>query len=150
MIEYKKGNIFHSDCEALVNPVNCFGVMGKGLAADFKNHFPDNHGEYLRACDKKKIRAGVLLPFEEQGRWIINFPTKRHWKNPSLIEDIRAGLESLKTLLIDKRITSIAMPALGCGLGGLRWKDVKRLIEDSFFGWPNNIKIEVYEPWGKG
>ncbi len=151
MISYHKGNLLNAKAEALVNTVNCVGVMGKGIALQFKQAFPSVYGQYKSACDKGQIRIGqiqivatgsVFFP-----RYIINFPTKNHWKGNSKIEDVAAGLVDLRQQLIEKKISSVAVPPLGCGNGGLDWLQVKKLIEEALSGL-ENIDIQVYEPVG--
>lgn len=126
------GSIFKSDVEALVNPVNCLGVMGAGLALKFKDRFYQNYQAYRTACHKKLVVPGKVFCFEMavsvKPRYIINFPTKVHWRDPSTLEYIELGLEDLRRTIIDKNIESIAIPALGCGLGQLSWKDVSAMI----------------------
>ena len=125
MITFKQGDLFQDSAEALVNPVNCVGTMGKGLAKEFKRKFPDNFREYVRACRAGRVRPGRMLVFHthrpEINRYIINFPTKRDWRDPSRIEDIEAGVQVLADEVRNRRIRSLAIPALGCGLGGLPW-----------------------------
>lgn len=131
MIRFTHGNIFQSRCEALINPVNCVGVMGKGLALQFKQLFPANFTSYAQAC-----RAGALAPGRmhvfatgsPQPRYIVNFPTKRHWRDPSRLDDVDQGLTALAHAIATNGIRSIAIPPLGCGLGGLPWPDVRALI----------------------
>ncbi len=131
MIRFPKGNIFDSGCDALVNPVNCVGVMGKGLALQFKQRFPANFFSYAKAC-----RAGELVPgrmhlfdtHSPQPRCIVNFPTKRHWRDASRLDDVAHGLTALAGVIAAHDIRSIAIPPLGCGLGGLPWPDVRALI----------------------
>jgi O-acetyl-ADP-ribose deacetylase (regulator of RNase III) len=137
MIEYLSGDILESEAQALVNPVNCVGVMGKGLALQFKQRYPANYIFYERACREGRVRPGHMLVFElepvvpgQRPQLIINFPTKRHWRDESLLVDIHQGLDALAFELIRRRIRHVALPALGCGLGGLAWADVKELIED--------------------
>jgi len=142
--------MFEADVEALVNAVNCVGYMGKGIALRFRKMFPDNFGVYKRACLANEVRPGRLLIFYtgsfENPRFIINFPTKRHWRDKSRITDIEAGLESLVFEVRRMGITSIAVPALGCGLGGLSWDDVRPLIERAFEKL-SDVDLFLYEPW---
>lgn len=125
MIKYRSGDILKSETEALVNTVNCVGVMGKGLALQFKNAFPENFKAYVTACKRKEVRPGHMFIFEtrcfEPPHYIINFPTKRHWRDKSHIEDIESGLADLVKVIRNKGIRSITIPPLGCGLGGLDW-----------------------------
>ena len=123
MIRFMKGDIFASEAEALVNSVNCVGVMGRGIALQFKQQFPANFEAYREACDKDAVQPGVMFiteTGESQGpRYIVNFPTKRHWRGKSRIEDIEAGLRALAEEISSRQIRSIAIPALGTDLGGL-------------------------------
>src|SRR5437764_14331113 len=131
-IELKRGNILHANAEALVNTVNCVGVMGKGVALQFKQAFPENFRLYSQACRAKEVRPGRMFIVPTLGsnpRYIINFPTKRHWKGKSRLEDIRAGLAALVEEVQRLNIHSIALPPLGCGNGGLDWSEVRPTIE---------------------
>lgn len=140
MIEWVHGDIFDSQCIALVNPVNCVGVMGKGLALQFKKEFPENFLAYQEACKQRTIGIGKLFIFEENEHIIINFPTKRHWRDPSRLSYIDLGLKDL----LKYNFKSIALPPLGCGLGGLQWFDIRRLIYNKLEDYPGNV--EVYYP----
>jgi O-acetyl-ADP-ribose deacetylase (regulator of RNase III) len=135
MIEYKRGDILKESAEALVNTVNCVGVMGRGIALQFKKAFPDNYQAYKRASSQNEVRPGQMFVYETgtltNPRYIINFPTKQHWRAKSRIEDIESGLEALNNTIKEHEIRSIALPSLGCGLGGLEWTDVKPRIEAS-------------------
>ena len=113
---------------ALVNPVNCVGVMGKGLALGFKQHFPDNFNAYKQACQAGKVRPGQLFNFSEGNVVIVNFPTKVHWRDPSRYEWIEQGLEALAAELPRLNVAAIAIPKIGTGLGGLSWPKVRDLI----------------------
>lgn len=145
MIEYRKGDIFKSEAKIIINPCNCVGVMGKGLALQFKNNFPDNFSLYKEACDQGLLKPGTLFIVDLSDTVIINFPTKRHWKDSSYLEDIDKGLQALAAQLKKSNWESIALPALGCGLGGLDWALVKSLIEQYLNSF-ENIHIIVYEP----
>lgn len=142
------GDLLESDCAALVNPVNCVGVTGKGLALQFKRTFPNNDAAYRTACWQGIVRPGRVLPVATMaaGRslLIINFPTKRHWRAPSKLADIDAGLIDLRRELEDRAIASVAVPALGCGLGGLAWEDVRPLIWTHLTGLA--CTVHVYPP----
>ena len=133
MIRYTQGNLLQADAEALVNTVNEIGVMGKGSALMFRESFPENARVYQTACKSKVVHVGRMLVVRERDltgeRWIINFPTKRHWRHPSKMEWIRDGLKDLARVIREKQIRSIAIPPLGCGNGGLEWLHVKREIE---------------------
>lgn len=147
MIEYTKGDILKSDVEALVNPVNCVGVMGAGLAAKFKESFPENFTAYQIECQYNQLAPGEVFPFRQAtgGPVILNFPTKRHWRDLSKMEDIDAGLEDLRDLIDCAGIRSVAIPALGCGLGGLKWDDVRPRIEAALEGL-QDVHVVIYEP----
>ena len=149
MVEYKTGNILDEDVEALVNAVNCVGSMGKGIALQFKKSWPDNFKAYEAACRKKEVRPGGMFVFETgqlvSPRYIINFPTKRHWRDKSRIEDIDSGLNALVAEVRSREISSIAIPPLGAGLGGLAWADVRVRIERAIQNLPN-VRTIVFEP----
>lgn len=148
MITYIRGNIFYSDAEALVNPVNCVGVMGAGLAKAFAIRYPEMEHLYKEACIERKVKIGNILIYSlapPSTKKILLFPTKIHWKDNSRLEYIDAGLKCLRALIFTSRFDSIALPKLGCGKGKLDWKDVKPLIEKHL----SNIdfcKVTVYEP----
>jgi O-acetyl-ADP-ribose deacetylase (regulator of RNase III) len=149
MIEYCRGNLLEADVEALVNTVNTKGFMGKGLALAFKNTFPENFHAYAQACQSGQVETGKMFITEQQAllgpRWIINFPTKQHWRDPSKLEWIDQGLEDLRKNLADNQIVSVAIPPLGCGLGGLDWQLVKPRIEDALADL-SSTRILIYEP----
>jgi O-acetyl-ADP-ribose deacetylase (regulator of RNase III) len=149
MIEYKQGDILSEDVEAIVNTVNCVGVMGRGLALQFKNKFPDNFKTYAKACKSEEVQPGSMFVTQTQQltnpKYIINFPTKRHWKGKSKIEDIDDGLIDLIKVIEKYNIKSIAIPPLGSGLGGLDWSIVKNKIENTFSN-IKDINIIVYQP----
>ncbi len=151
MIRFQKGDILHSDAQALVNAVNCVGIMGKGLALQFKRAFPENFRFYAQACENGKVHLGSMLVHDLNRmtgpRYIVNFPTKQHWKNQSRLEDIEAGLKDLVKTLRELHIQSIAIPPLGCGLGGLNWSDVRPRIEDAF-GALTEVQVELFEQSG--
>lgn len=138
-----------ANAEALVNPVNTVGVMGKGLALQFKQQYPENYKRYKTAANAGELQTGkmfVMPTHRTDGvKWIINFPTKKHWRNPSKMQYIKAGLDDLINVIETYQILSVALPALGCGLGGLRWLEVKSLIERKLGGLPG-VEIFVYEP----
>ena len=151
MIDYKVGNIIDNEAEALVNSVNCVGVMGRGIALQFKKAFPDNFKAYADACKRGEVQPGKMFVFETGQmtgpRYIINFPTKRHWRGKSRMEDIESGLQALVGVIKRKRIQSIAVPPLGTGLGGLEWSEVQERIEEAI-GSLADAKVTVYEPSG--
>ena len=149
MIHFKAGDILAEDVEALVNTVNCVGVMGRGVALQFKKRFPDNFRAYSLACGRGEVQPGRMFVFETRRltnpRYIINFPTKRHWRGNSRLEDIEAGLGDLTRRIRDRGIRSIALPPLGSGLGGLDWPAVRRHIEEGL-GTIEGVRIVVFEP----
>ena len=142
-------SIFDSEAIAWVNPVNCVGVMGKGLALEFKKRFSENYKNYRKACKEGKVQPGWMWIQRRFGKidpaYIINFPTKRHWKDASRLEDIEEGLKALVKVINTHRIKTIAVPPLGCGLGGLDWVDVRPLIEKAAEETPE-CEWEVFEP----
>ena len=149
MITYKHDDIFNANAEALVNTVNCVGVMGRGIALQFKKHFPENFAEYEKACKQNEVVPGKMFVHSTGSminpRFVINFPTKRHWRGSSRLEDIEAGLIALKNVIIQNNIKSIAIPPLGCGLGGLDWSIVKSKIELALNDL-TDVEIMVFEP----
>ena len=151
MVEDAKGNLLQADAEALVNTVNCVGQMGKGIALQFKLAYPDNFKAYERACRNGEIQPGRMFVFETgmmmNPKYIINFPTKRHWRGKSRIEDIQAGLASLVENITRLGIGSIAMPPLGCGNGGLEWAVVRPMITRSLEQLPG-VRVLLFAPHG--
>lgn len=151
MIELAQGNLLHADTEAVVNTVNCVGFMGRGIAAQFKRMYPENFKAYEAACKRKALVPGKMLVFETgqltNPRYIVNFPTKRHWRGKSRIEDIESGLVALVQEIQTRGIRSIAIPPLGCGLGGLDWRDVRPRIERAFAALPG-VRALVFAPDG--
>src|SRR4028119_1345829 len=151
MIEFKQGNLLEENAESLVNTVNCVGVMGKGIALQFKQAFPENFRQYEKACRADEVQPGRMFTVATGSlfypRYIINFPTKRHWRGKSKIEDVKSGLKALVTEVQQLGISSIAIPPLGCGNGGLDWAKVKPLIESAFAELPE-VKVIVFEPTG--
>jgi O-acetyl-ADP-ribose deacetylase (regulator of RNase III) len=149
MIEFTKGDIFESGAEALINTVNCVGVMGKGVALQFKKAYPDNFKAYEQACKANQVVPGKMFVFATGSlfnpKYIINFPTKRHWKGKSTLEDVESGLKALREDIQRLRIQSIALPPLGCGYGGLDWKQVKPLIQQ-YLQSLDNVRVIVFEP----
>lgn len=149
MIQEGSGSIFDADVDALVNPVNSVGVAGKGLALEFKRAFPGNFAAYQAACKYGKIQPGGLF-IADPGLltprlWIINFPTKRHWRDASRLEDIDSGLRSLVAEVQARGIKSIAIPVLGCGEGKLLWADVRPMIEAAAREMPG-VRVVVFPP----
>jgi O-acetyl-ADP-ribose deacetylase (regulator of RNase III) len=149
MIRFVTGDILTSDVEALVNTVNCVGVMGRGVALQFKNAFPNNYKAYVAACAKQEVQPGKMFVYQTHSfnnpKYIINFPTKRHWKGKSRLEDIESGLVDLVEVIKHREIKSIALPPLGSGLGGLDWSVVRRMIEIAL-GKLEDIDVLVFEP----
>lgn len=137
------------DVDAIVNTVNCVGVMGKGIALQFKNKWPENYEAYRAACDAGEVNTGRMFVFDAgayaQPHYIINFPTKRHWKGNSRLEYIREGLVDLVTQVRKRGIRSIAVPPLGCGNGGLDWADVRPMIESAFADLPE-VDVRLFAP----
>lgn len=147
-LAFVSGDIFESKAEALVNPVNAVGVAGKGLALLFKRRFPENNRKYVQACERGDLQAGgiyVTKTDRRSPRWIINFATKNDWRNKSKYVYIDSGLVELREALLDLGINSVAIPALGAGLGGLDWSTVKILMEKGLGG-IEGVDIEIYEP----
>jgi O-acetyl-ADP-ribose deacetylase (regulator of RNase III) len=151
MITITSGNLLRANAEALVNTVNCVGFMGKGIALQFKQAFPANNRLYETACRAGEVEPGKMLIYDNGGlrkpHFIINFPTKRHWRGDSRIEDIELGLKALIAEVRRLDIRSIAIPPLGCGLGGLDWGAVRPMIEEAFAELPQ-VGVLLYEPKG--
>ncbi|MBS0222172.1 MAG: macro domain-containing protein [Proteobacteria bacterium] len=149
MIEFRIGDILTADAEALVNTVNCVGIMGRGVALQFKNRFPANFRAYEAACMREEVQPGRMFVFETgtltNPKFIINFPTKRHWRGKSRMEDIESGLAALVEEIRRRRIRSIAVPPLGSGLGGLDWSDVRPRIEAALRDIAD-LRAIVFEP----
>jgi putative DNA methylase len=151
MIKWTTGDLLKAEVEALVNAVNCVGIMGRGIALQFKNRFPENFKTYAAACNQQLVQPGRMIVYETRTfplpHYIINFPTKRHWRSGSLMEDIESGLLHLAVTIKKYKITSIAIPPLGSGLGGLNWIDVRLRIENTLRHLPN-VQAYVFEPLG--
>ncbi|HEX4996925.1 MAG TPA: macro domain-containing protein [Terriglobia bacterium] len=149
MIKYKTGDILSEPVDALVNTVNCDGFMGRGIALQFKQAWPENFERYAAACRRKEVEPGRMFIYETgrltPPRFIVNFPTKRHWRGKSRMEDIESGLAALVSEIRKRGIRSIAIPPLGAGLGGLNWTDVRPRIERAVREVPN-VKVVVFEP----
>lgn len=151
MIEYKNGDLMAEEAEALVNTVNCVGVMGRGIALQFKRAFPENFKVYAKACRYKGVKPGQMFVFERGDmfspwpRYIINFPTKRHWRNKSRMEDIESGLAALVAEIRERGIRSIAIPALGSDLGGLDWNEVRTRMQAALEDL-DDVDIAIFEP----
>ncbi|AMO70065.1 appr-1-p processing domain-containing protein [gamma proteobacterium BDW918] len=151
MIKFTSGDILRADAEAIVNTVNCVGVMGRGIALQFKKAWPDNFKDYAAACKQNEVKPGSMFIVETgqlaNPKYIINFPTKRHWRGASKIEDVELGLNALSRDIKELGIKSIAIPPLGSGLGGLDWGDVRQVIEATLSDL-GDVEILVYEPNG--
>lgn len=149
MISTTQGNLLAADVEALVNTVNCVGVMGRGIALQFKDAYPANFADYAAACFAKEVVPGKMHVHATgqltNPRFVINFPTKRHWRGDSRIEDIEAGLVDLRRVIVEHKIKSIALPPLGSGLGGLPWPAVKARIMEALSDL-DDVSITLFEP----
>lgn len=149
IIRYTTGDILRADAEAIVNTVNCVGIMGRGIALQFKNAFPINFRAYEAACKRDEVQPGKMFVFETHTltnpKYIINFPTKRHWREKSRMEDIDSGLVALAEEIRQRGIRSIAIPPLGSGLGGLNWEDVRPRIEAALRDLPD-LEVIVFPP----
>lgn len=149
MIQYITGDILQSHAEALVNTVNTLGVMGKGIALQFKNAFPSNYKAYADACKKGEVQVGKMFVtldsnLHSGNKVIINFPTKQNWRKPSEYSFIESGLDDLIRVIEEYKIKSIAIPPLGAGNGGLNWDKVKKILEEKLSG--VSIDVQIYEP----
>ena len=149
MLTEEHGNLLEAPAEALVNTVNTVGIMGKGLALQFKQAYPDNFRAYESACRHGDVHLGRMFMYEtgqlDGPRFVINFPTKAHWRSKSKLSDIKTGLASLRDVILERHIDSIAVPPLGCGNGGLDWRDVRPLIVEALGGLPD-VRVMVYPP----
>lgn len=152
MLRFLKGNLLDAPTEALVNTVNTVGVMGKGIARMFKEAFPENFHAYAAAVKRDEVRVGQMFVTERTAldgpKWLVNFPTKQHWRHPSKLLWVQEGLLDLRRVLSEKRIRSLALPPLGCGNGGLDWNEVRPLIERELGDLPD-VEVWVYEPTDK-
>ncbi len=146
MIYFEIGNLFDSKAECLVNGVNCEGIMGKGVAFQFKQRFPLNYARYVEACRNGECSIGRVFFFEDGGKLIANFPSKNKWRQPSELFYISSGLKSLVSGLENNNVSSVAIPPIGCGNGGLNWAVVKPMIIEAFS--PTDIDVFIYEPAG--
>uniref|UniRef100_UPI00404852BB type II toxin-antitoxin system antitoxin DNA ADP-ribosyl glycohydrolase DarG n=1 Tax=Aliarcobacter sp. TaxID=2321116 RepID=UPI00404852BB len=146
MYTFITGNILESDAQCIVNTVNCEGYMGKGIAYQFKNAFPKNNDDYVKACKSGKLIVGTIHNFIENGKIIVNFPTKDKWREKSKISYINDGMDSLVKFIEEKNIKSIAIPPLGCGNGGLNWNEVQPLLLEKIAPIQQNRNIILYSP----
>lgn len=151
MIELRRGDILKADADAVVNTVNCVGVMGRGIALQFKKAFPDVHRAYVAACKRGEVEPGRVQTFDlnrfERPHYVINFPTKKHWRGKSKMEYIEEGLDALVEEVSRLGVPTVAIPPLGCGLGGLEWHEVRSRIERAFEALPY-VQVLLYEPKG--
>lgn len=151
MITHGTGDLLLADVDALVNPVNTVGVMGKGLALQFKQAYPENFRDYNASCARGDVMVGrmhvheIEEPQPEGPRFIVNFPTKRHWRSSSRLEDIASGLVALRDEIAARGIRSVAVPPLGCGYGGLSWNDVEPMIHRTLGDIPG-VEIRIWKP----
>ena len=145
MIAYMKGNILKSTAKCLVNPVNCEGVMGKGLALQIKQNYPHTFESYKKACNEGKLSIGRVHTFFEEGKYIISIPTKVRWREPSRLEYVEIGLKEMMEIIKILPIYTVALPALGCGNGGLDWDDVKPLMGKTLEPMGDRV-FHIYEP----
>lgn len=152
MIHYTSGNLLEANVDALVNTVNTVGVMGKGIALMFKDRFPKNMSEYAKACKAQQVATGQMFVTQTDElmgpQWIVNFPTKQHWRSKSKMEWVVDGLTDLKRFIVENNVQSIALPPLGAGNGGLNWTDVKPQIETALADL-ESVDIYIYEPTAK-
>jgi O-acetyl-ADP-ribose deacetylase (regulator of RNase III) len=144
MLKFVNTSLLSSNVQTVVNTVNTVGVMGKGLAAEFKSRAPDMFKQYRELCDKNLFKVGQLWLWKKQPQWILNFPTKQHWKNPSRIEYIEAGLIKFVAKYEEQGIREISFPRLGCGNGGLDWNDVRPLMERHLAKLPITVLIHDF------
>ncbi len=142
-------NIFDSECDAIVNTINCVGVMGGGLAKQFRSKYPDMNAAYQAACARGQVEIGRMWSWydDASGRWIINFPTKDDWRDPSCTRYVIEGMADLVDVITDLGLRSIAIPPLGCGLGGLKWDEVEPLILVAL-DHVKGVQVNIYEPDG--
>jgi len=145
MLTYVRGDLFDSPAKVLVNTVNTVGVMGKGIARTFKDIYPEMFERYVKLCEQKQLDIGNLWLYRTDHKWVLNFPTKKHWRNPSKIEYIEAGLQKFVDSYAQEKITSIAFPELGCGNGELAWNDVRPLMVRYLRTLPINIYVYLYD-----
>lgn len=144
----RHGSLLESGCAAFVNPVNTVGIMGKGLAWEFKTRWPEMFQDYVSYCRAGKLQPGSLhvWPFRGHDQWIVNLPTKRHWRDPSRLADVTAGVDALVTWARQAQPVSLAIPALGCGLGGLPWDAVQAMMMERLMPIADQINIQIYAP----
>jgi len=144
MLTYVEGNLFDSPAKVLVNTVNTVGVMGKGIAKTFKDIYPDMFERYVKLCESKRFDVGNLWLYRTEHKWVLNFPTKTHWRKPSQLSYIETGLRKFVDTYAEQKITSIAFPQLGCGNGELQWAEVEPLMVSYLRPLPINIFVYLY------
>ena len=145
MLTYVKGNLFDSPAKVLVNTVNTVGVMGKGIAKTFKDIYPEMFERYVKLCESKRFDVGNLWLYRTEHKWVLNFPTKTHWRKPSQLDYIEAGLQKFVDTYAEQKITSIAFPQLGCGNGELAWAEVEPLMIKYLRPLPINVFVYLYD-----
>jgi O-acetyl-ADP-ribose deacetylase (regulator of RNase III) len=149
MLRYSQGNLLDAEADAVVNTVNEVGVMGKGIALMFREAFKENYEAYAAACEQGKVKVGHMFVTQNHAltgpKWIINFPTKKHWRYPTKFEWVEEGLKDLRRVIEEKHIKSIALPPLGCGNGGLEWTQVRKAMESALKDL-SSVDILVFEP----
>lgn len=146
MITYIVGDLFQSPAQVLVNTVNTVGVMGKGIALDFKRIYPEMFQQYQGYCERNMFSVGQLWIYKTSHKWILNFPTKKHWRNKSQVKYIEAGLQKFIDTYDAKGINSISFPMLGCGNGELDWEtQVRPIMEDYLSDLPIDTYIHLHE-----
>ena len=138
-----RGNIFESSCQTIVNTVNCVGVMGKGIAFEYKNRYPEMYQAYVDVCNKNQLSPGLLFLWKQTTPWILNFPTKDHWKHPSKIAYVENGLKKFVDTYLQRGVTSVAFPTLGTSSGGLEWENVRKIMYQ-YLEPLHNLSIEIY------
>lgn len=144
MMRVVSGDIFSSRCQTLTNPVNCAGVMGRGLAEEFKRRYPAMFEDYRGRCVRGEVKIGEPFLWKSRERWVLNFPTKRHWREPSETEFIADGLAYAAEKAEEWGMVSLAVPALGCGLGGLEWEEVRKIMLEHLP--PPGTDVEIFAP----
>jgi O-acetyl-ADP-ribose deacetylase (regulator of RNase III) len=145
MLIYHRTDLLESNAQTLVSPVNCVGVMGNGIAAELKQRYPEMFKSYQQICVTGKLKPGNPWLWKCPSQWVLNFPTKRHWRNPSRLEWIEAGLVNFAAEYSNMGITSVAFPKLGCGNGGLSWDDVRPLMEHHLIDLPIDVYVHDFQ-----
>jgi O-acetyl-ADP-ribose deacetylase (regulator of RNase III) len=145
-IKIIRGNLFTSDCQTLVNTVNCVGVMGAGIALEFRLRYPEMYLRYVELCQKKLMDVGKLWLYKSNQRWVLNFPTKKHWRNPSQVKFLELGLQKFVDTYREKKITSIAFPLLGTQHGGIPQEESLEIMKSYLERCELPIQIYIYDP----